>query len=189
MPQEKSQGISILIINFFKRYQGNKKELDTNFIKPIMEGKKMSEEIKTELVEKAELDKDQIKQIATDATAAERERCGNIILLASQFKQYEGIDDLLATALKGNLSEDKALISFQQCALEARRKATPEPVSGNAEDNVETTIEDDTELSVEDRAKNQFEKNKKLRDEFGTVGAYTAYLRNLEKGNIKIKSS
>jgi hypothetical protein len=207
-----SQNAVETIANFLNRYRKNKQMDLAEDTDPEPENQTSEEEPKMDELRIENITLDQLKVgnpklyseiIETgkkegealgmvEGQKVERERCQSIVKQSEQFKDVDGINELAAEAINDGLSSEKALISFQNKQLELLKKETPTPVQPNKEDNLEQEIEDEEgadELSVEARCTKEWEKNAKLQKEFGKLSTYIAFQKNLEKGNVRIKTS
>jgi ClpP class serine protease len=130
---------------------------------------------------------DLIQALQSEGAAAERER-----ILAIQALAMPGHDALLAELVAdGKTTAPEAAVQLlaaekaaNQTRAEQLRAAAPQPVAHAAAPDEPTA--QDSHLPVEDRAKANWEKDPDLRDEFKSLGAYTAYLKNHEAGRARV---
>lgn len=134
---------------------------------------------------------DLLASLQAEGAAAERAR---ILAVHAQATGFPGHDALVADMMAdGATSGPEAAVRILAAErelgarrLEALRAAAPAPLP-------HTIAPDDADADsglasapVEDRAKAAWDKDPDLRNEFKTLGAYTAYLRNFEAGRARV---
>ena len=119
---------------------------------------------------------------------AERER-----IQAVEKQTLPGHENLIASLkFDGKTSGPEAAVQVLN-AEKAKAAVKAEQIESDSPEAVATAEQDigapdNSDLPVEERAKAAFDSKPELRAEFGTLGAYTAYLKHNEAGDIKIKS-
>jgi capsid assembly protease len=160
--------------------------------------KKDHEAIYTEVFEagkKAAIDgmeskiKEDIKNANDAGRLAESERIKSIQAIATP-----GNEDLIKEMMfDGKTTAGEAAIKIIN-ADNAKRAANLDALKKDKKDvhvadaKPEDKIEADKTLPVEERAKATWEKSVDIRSEFGSYETYLAYMKNMEAGNVKIKS-
>jgi capsid assembly protease len=132
---------------------------------------------------------DVLTAILAEGATAERERIqavesalipGHEALINSL--KYDGKTDGGAAAL-AVLGAERSLRT--QAAAHLRSDA-PKPVPTVSAPIVDTVAAEDTEAPIEDRCKAKWERDQKVRSEFGTLAAYTAYSRAIEGNLVRV---
>lgn len=125
--------------------------------------------------------------IQAEAATAERTR-----VLGVQGAAIPGHDKLVAQLIDEGVSIEAASLRILQAEkasmqgrADAMRADAPAPVAHATAPADEDAGADD-DLPVEERAKADWDKSKSLRAEFGTLGAYTAYLKATANGRARV---
>lgn len=124
--------------------------------------------------------------IQVEAATAERAR-----VLGIQGAAIPGHDKLVAQLIDDGVSIEAASLRILQAEkasmqgrADAMRADAPAPVAHAAAPADDDAADDD--IPVEERAKADWDKSKSLRAEFGTLGAYTAYLKATANGRARV---
>ena len=128
-----------------------------------------------------------VQAIAAEGATAERER-----ILAVEAQALPGHEALIAQLkADGHTTGPEAaaqVLAAERNKLGKRAEAlqadAPPPVAFAAAPAEEAA--EDTSLPLEERAKAKWDASADLRKEFGSFGAYTAYLKNHEAGRARV---
>lgn len=129
---------------------------------------------------------------AARAEAAEAERNR---IKAVQAQLLPGHEALIATLMfDGKTTGEQAAVQVLKAEREAGGTALAQLKAGAPAPAPAAIVEEPTpsagndSLPIEDRCKAEWDKDAKLRDEFGTLETYTAYMRANSEGRIKVLS-
>lgn len=130
---------------------------------------------------------DLVCTLQSEAAAAERAR-----VLGIQSAAIPGHDKLVATLIEEGVSIEAASLRILQAEkaslqgrADAQRADAPKPVA-HAAAPADETPESDDDLPVEEQAKAKWDKSNAIRAEFGSLGAYTAYLKATADGRARV---
>lgn len=130
---------------------------------------------------------DLVCTLQAEGAAAERAR-----VLGIQSAAIPGHDKLVATLIDEGVSIEAAslrILQAEKASLQGRADAlradAPKPVA-HASAPADETPEDDDDLPVEEQAKAKWDKSNAIRTEFGSLGAYTAYLKATAAGRARV---
>lgn len=124
------------------------------------------------------------------AATAERERIQSVF--AQSMPGHEALINSLAFDGKTSGAEAAVAVlgaerSLREKNLQGRREEAPKPAAhaaAPAQESASAAV--DTNLPVEERCKAIWEKDQAIRAEFGTLVAYTGYVKGMESGNVKV---
>lgn len=139
---------------------------------------------------RANADREQVvAQARVDGAVDERTR---IQAVHEQGQQLPGHEELIATLMfDGKTSGPEAAVQMLAAEKQARgtaltnhRKDAPKPAPTVTTDPDDASVDDNTPL--EDCCKANWDRDAKIRQEFGTLNQYVAYQRAVENGRVKV---